>query len=68
MKEIQFFIIGLSEDEAPRSFTAAINRAQYKLLPEVKCTQLGNVHYYVTSFVIISGNDCSPTALLWTDI
>jgi len=35
MEEIQFFIIGLSEDEAPMNATAALHRAQYNLLPEV---------------------------------
>jgi len=44
MEEIQFFIIGVSEDEAPMNATAALHRAQYNLLPEVKCTHLEKVY------------------------
>jgi len=69
MEEIQCFIIGVSEDEAPMNATAALHRAQYNLLPEVKCTHLEKVYLYVTSYcVTISGNDCSPAALLQTDV
>ena len=52
MEEIQFFIIGLSEDEAPMNVTAALPRAQYNLLPEVKCTP----HLEKVCYIILCHN------------